>query len=191
MSRDMSVESRAIETEYRGFRFRSRLEARWAVFFDGAGVAWDYEPQGFELPNGRYLPDFRLTESRTWFEAKGQEPSDREVALALDLFHATGERVIVSQGRIPDGWGERFAEGDYRIPIIGIIANDTIESEPLNARMATVFRCCDHARVASLQDRDWRCTKCDRLTVPFADPVLARALRRARGARFEFGESGQ
>jgi len=25
---------KAIETQYRGYRFRSRLEARWAVFFD-------------------------------------------------------------------------------------------------------------------------------------------------------------
>ena len=27
---------RPIETEYRGYRFRSRFEARWAVFFDAA-----------------------------------------------------------------------------------------------------------------------------------------------------------
>lgn len=50
-----------IETVYRGCRFRSRLEARWAVFFDAMGIPWDYEPEGFELPDGtRYLPDFYL-----------------------------------------------------------------------------------------------------------------------------------
>lgn len=50
-----------IETEYSGVRFRSRLEARWAVFFDALGISWEYEPEGFELPSGRrYLPDFRL-----------------------------------------------------------------------------------------------------------------------------------
>ncbi len=52
---------KAIETEYNGYKFRSRLEARWAVFFDALGVEYEYEPEGFELPNGeRYLPDFRL-----------------------------------------------------------------------------------------------------------------------------------
>ena len=52
---------KAIETEYRGYRFRSRLEARWAVFFDACGVKWEYEPEGFILPNGQqYLPDFLL-----------------------------------------------------------------------------------------------------------------------------------
>ena len=52
---------RAIETEYKGYRFRSRLEARWAVFFDACGVKWEYEPEGFVLPNGQYyLPDFLL-----------------------------------------------------------------------------------------------------------------------------------
>ena len=52
---------RAIETEYKGYRFRSRLEARWAVFFDACGVKWEYEPEGFVLQNGQqYLPDFLL-----------------------------------------------------------------------------------------------------------------------------------
>lgn len=50
-----------IETEYNGYRFRSRLEARWAVFFDALGVRYEYEPEGFELPSGKlYLPDFRV-----------------------------------------------------------------------------------------------------------------------------------
>ena len=50
-----------IQTEYKGYRFRSRLEARWAVFFDVCGAKWEYEPEGFELDNGLYyLPDFLL-----------------------------------------------------------------------------------------------------------------------------------
>lgn len=52
---------KAIETVYKGYRFRSRLEARWAVFFDHLGLRWEYEPEGFELGGGvRYLPDFKL-----------------------------------------------------------------------------------------------------------------------------------
>ena len=52
---------KAIETEYNGYRFRSRLEARWAVFLDALGVKYEYEPDGFVLPSGRrYLPDFRV-----------------------------------------------------------------------------------------------------------------------------------
>lgn len=34
---------KAIETSYKGYRFRSRTEARWAVFFDALGVRWEYE----------------------------------------------------------------------------------------------------------------------------------------------------
>lgn len=56
---------KAIETAYKGYRFRSRLEARWAVFFDACGVEWLYESQGYELGNGlRYLPDFVLKNVR-------------------------------------------------------------------------------------------------------------------------------
>lgn len=50
---------KAIETRYKGYRFRSRLEARWAVFFDAMGMEWQYEPEGFVLSTGEhYLPDF-------------------------------------------------------------------------------------------------------------------------------------
>lgn len=52
---------KAVETEYKGCLFRSRLEARWAVFFDAVGIEWEYEPEGFQATDGtRYLPDFYL-----------------------------------------------------------------------------------------------------------------------------------
>lgn len=68
-----------IETRYAGCRFRSRLEARWAVFFDALKVQWEYEPQGFHVgPDRRpYLPDFKLTRARhkqpLWVEVKGSD----------------------------------------------------------------------------------------------------------------------
>lgn len=87
-----------IETQYNGLRFRSRLEARWAVFFDALGVEYEYEPEGFELPSGaRYLPDFRVkcygkrgrwnseTPFDLWIEVKGkmtQEDADKIIEFA-------------------------------------------------------------------------------------------------------------
>jgi hypothetical protein len=62
-----------IQTRYAGYHFRSRLEARWAVFFDAQKLKWEYEPEGFELPSGtRYLPDFRigLRGGPLWVEIK-------------------------------------------------------------------------------------------------------------------------
>ena len=61
---------RAIQTAYRGFLFRSRLEARWAVFFDALGVEYDYEPEGFDLDGTPYLPDFWLKTVSMWGEVK-------------------------------------------------------------------------------------------------------------------------
>ena len=47
------------ETLYKGIQFRSRLEARWAVFFDALGLKWEYEPEGYRMDDGTcYLPDF-------------------------------------------------------------------------------------------------------------------------------------
>lgn len=57
----MMNDIKPIETEYNGYRFRSRLEARWAVFFDAMGIKYEYEPEGYVLQDGEcYLPDFRL-----------------------------------------------------------------------------------------------------------------------------------
>lgn len=62
---------KAIETSYKGYRFRSRLEARWAVFFDTLGVKWEYEKEGYDLgEHGWYLPDFWLPQSKSWVEIK-------------------------------------------------------------------------------------------------------------------------
>jgi len=48
-------------TIYRDVEFKSRLEARWAVFFDYYHLmdGWQYEPKTFRLENGwEYTPDF-------------------------------------------------------------------------------------------------------------------------------------
>lgn len=65
---------KAIDTRYKGYYFRSRLEARWAVFFDALGLEYQYEPEGFELDNGEwYLPDFFLPHFNSWVEIKPTE----------------------------------------------------------------------------------------------------------------------
>lgn len=62
---------KAIETSYKGYRFRSRLEARWAVFFDALRIKWLYEPEGFEFEDGtKYLPDFYLPQYGSYVEIK-------------------------------------------------------------------------------------------------------------------------
>lgn len=56
----MTTTIKPIETVAYGRRFRSRLEARYAVFLTTLGLRWEYEPEGFKLPSGWYLPDFCL-----------------------------------------------------------------------------------------------------------------------------------
>jgi len=54
----MIYDIKAIPTTYRNVNFRSRLEARWAAFFDLLEWKWIYEPFDF---NG-WIPDFQLLE---------------------------------------------------------------------------------------------------------------------------------
>lgn len=99
-----------IETEYKGYLFRSRLEARWAVFFDACGVDWDYEEEAYSLGEGlNYLPDFvlhnvYLTNSGkyedVYVEVKGVM-NDKD-AEKIKRFAMAGNRILVV-GKIPDG----------------------------------------------------------------------------------------
>lgn len=50
----MIIKSRP--TTYANARFRSRLEARWAAFFDLIGWRWEYEPADLD----GWVPDFLL-----------------------------------------------------------------------------------------------------------------------------------
>ena len=114
---------RAIETEYKGYRFRSRLEARWAVFFDACGVKWEYEPEGYDLGNAiYYLPDFLLhgvtidhasyeRNCDIYVEVKG-EMNDRDAEKINKFFSAgyseendwgVSRSPVLVVGSIPDG----------------------------------------------------------------------------------------
>lgn len=101
---------KAIETVYNGYRFRSRLEARWAVFFDALGVKYEYEPEGFNLGNHLcYLPDFRVkcwgTRGQIW-----EEPFDLYIEVKGNMTREDAEKIInfskdhavLIVGNIPD-----------------------------------------------------------------------------------------
>lgn len=90
----------SIDTAYHGRLFRSRIEARWAVFLNALGVAWEYERQGYPLRSGPYLPDFWLPRQEAWLEIKGEPPSAREASLARELAGHTGAAVYLFFGDV-------------------------------------------------------------------------------------------
>lgn len=92
---------KAIETVYKGYRFRSRLEARWAVFFDALNIEYDYEPEGYYLPvvGARYLPDFWLPQVSMWAEVKPTRFSDIQKLKCKELAVVTGYPVLMLDGK--------------------------------------------------------------------------------------------
>lgn len=172
-----------LPTVYGGYAFRSRLEARWGVFFDTAGIPWHYEMEDFNLPTGRYLPDFWLPNQRCWIEIKPTRPTEREGALAGELSAYTQRNVFIFFGQIPRDvqcggpvqdvdsayW---YSQGGYtdnlynwtQCPHCGLLG---IEFDARAARLSC------------------RCLEGDK-SYNGDSPLLLTAYERARQARFEF-----
>lgn len=89
----------AIRTKYNNIYFRSRLEARWAVFMDELGVKWIYEPEGFTDGKICYLPDFYLPELNTYLEIKPITPLKEEEEKCELLTKITGCPVVCMFGQ--------------------------------------------------------------------------------------------
>lgn len=100
---------RAIQTEYGGYRFRSRTEARWAIFLDTLGVPYEYEKEAYHFgPGGQYLPDFWLPEQKCFVEIKGTAPTFHERRLCAHLHVRSGYEVFLFQGDFaPPKYDER------------------------------------------------------------------------------------
>ena len=122
-----------IQTTYNGYRFRSRLEARWAVFFDAAGIEYQYEPEGFKVDTNCYLPDFYLPTFDCYAEVKPTKEllyKDEHKLNAMIDFGATPiAKGLLILGQIPpviDFWIPSFVKfSHYK----GVIA-DLVIIEP-------------------------------------------------------------
>lgn len=181
---------KAIETRYAGCRFRSRLEARWAVFFDALGIEWYYEPEGFETAYGRYLPDFWLPDSKAWIEIKGGKPTKREVAKCAGVAREEwkkGHRFRIITGDIP-----RTLVVSPETGPLGIIC---LTWTALSEEDVTVPEFGSPKEFAPITPvgAEWPNQGFARAGwVPVHEDVkyLTQALTKARSARFEHGESG-
>lgn len=92
------VKIKAIDTKYNGYLFRSRLEARWAVFFDSLGVRYEYEMEGYDLDGVWYLPDFWLPEHDCFVEIKPLDKQVRDNKKCYLLNKESGKKVLLVSG---------------------------------------------------------------------------------------------
>lgn len=204
---------KAIETYYNGYKFRSRLEARWAVFFDALGVKYEYEPQGFDLGNGsRYLPDFKIKcwgkrgslfdePFDLWIEVKGVM-SDSDSAKIKDFTNFEALNEIPWDD--PEYDKKVEAVNTHSILVVGDIPNpDTYnsmagdlgsyDSELMNDIYPWNYESIDNDYFACFpavtsdgkfyldgDDSSYKTTDLN---------VIRNAFRKARQARFEYGET--
>jgi hypothetical protein len=214
---------KAIETEYNGYRFRSRLEARWAVFFDALEIGYEYEPEGYDLGGLYYLPDFWLPDREYWIEVKGRElePGSDDWYKVTRLASASKKEVYVTVGDVwppYDGerdikkWiGEHPANGNESKPITDEDWADIWSMSETFPEVGNYHR--PYRPFGGIASHHWwfECPKCNQYSLvcfghPPCDvcgagydeigelqfsntPNLWAAYSKARGARFEHGET--
>ena len=184
----MSTEQqiKAKETYYNGYRFRSRSEARWAVFFDHAKIKYFYEPEGFPVKGtSGYLPDFYLPDSKEFFEVKGilDDDDSKKIVMFMEETHYP---VVVG-----------YSDMTFQSPICHWWHG--LEDKWLS----WLYRCNYCGNIFFLGQSDsWECTVCESWCKyheelacgddPLAayDSTVRDAFKAARQARFEHGENG-
>jgi hypothetical protein len=183
---------KAIETRYKGYRFRSRLEARWAVFFDHLGIRWEYEMEGFEVQGGRYLPDFWLPQVNMYAEVKPAEFTDAEITKCASLCEKSGSDVLLLIG--PPS--ERcylcieyadFNHGTHDFNMSWMDIMDTNRYWLDEGRFYWVDGGNPLEGIGSYDEYEVRWVEQDK--PPQSNDTLG-GVAAARSARFEFGESG-
>ena len=176
---------RAIQTSYNGYRFRSRLEARWAVFFARNNKRYVYEAEGYQLPSGPYLPDFFIPDG---FPGGGNAFLEVKPASALPTSHFEFWRVL----GVDRLCGKRpiRPDGLPREIVQAVEMTTALKLAPL----AFVVVYGDPVDVLLFGDGGSVCLDEQGLTtgIGFLNwfPNLCRAADEARGARFEHGETG-
>lgn len=171
---------KAIETVYKGYRFRSRLEARWAVFFDALGIEWEYEKEGFESKGIRYLPDFWLPSVSlrggrpgVWVEIK---PDDAAMKVDEGKYSAAPGDLVVFTGLPSTDWNSK----GYQI-------------SPWWDNFMVIEKCynetCGAVKIEYAEGNYMNCAICGGST-DNEHPVITAAVAAAKSARFEHGESG-
>ncbi len=92
---------KAIETAYKSVQYKSRLEARTAIFFDCLRLNFEYEPRYFEIEKDFwYVPDFYLKDLRLWIEIKGPDIYKEAQIKAEGLCRMTNQVVEVWCGSL-------------------------------------------------------------------------------------------
>lgn len=102
------------EAHYSSKIFRSRLEARWAIYLDLLRIDWDYEPSPYQVgPKLNYLPDFYLPELQIWLEVKGTYFMDAE-AMAKVTAAVAGPTPIALREHPYDTAEHLIMGGEFR-----------------------------------------------------------------------------
>lgn len=176
----MKTSIRAIETEYAGYRFRSRLEARWAFFFSHLTIDWQYEPEGFELEQGgrttRYLPDFWLPRLRVWVEVKPADPTADEEFKAQALVDGSGQGLYLLIGP-PSLDAKQRVYRPQETPLVHCAWSECLCCDPHRVELAV------HG--AFEIDRRWRPQDEWCSTIVSDSPRMRQAVRGALQERFE------
>jgi hypothetical protein len=176
---------RPIETQYKGFRFRSRLEARWAVFFDAAGIEWQYEVEGYNINGHPYLPDFWLPQFETFVEIKpNTEACKPAEPIIASLAKATGHRGIIIAG----------SPNVIEPPKIFTFTNPFAYKHEAAWQQCPF---CERVSIGNVYERDLDGCDCAPGTrfihYPSKRPMprIDHAMHEAQRARFEHGENGR
>ena len=172
----------AIPTTYRGIRMRSRLEARWAAFFDRLGWEWEYEPdhpkhkcaQSIYMWLGGWLADFHIVDPDIYIDIKplGRHYRPRQLEDTPGAPHLAGsclpteadkeftDTVAKVEGALDMAWEYDVScgEGGGRydnVFVFGDIRDNTLPRKDMRLGWGLIDRQWEVAALCRNRDGEW------------------------------------
>lgn len=182
----MKKEIKSIDTFYSGYRFRSRLEARWAVFLDNLRIKWEYEPEGFELSDGRrYLPDFYIPQFSGGFYMEVKPDNfdfgSPDAKTVIDFARQKKTRILLAVGSpnctLFKMYSEEIEDFDIACECVDLVLPGFMDVYFCDEYLIDEHRFFYDPGDESFASRE-------------QNPRVFEAVHASRSARFEHGESG-
>jgi len=181
---------KAKPTYYNATLFRSKLEAKWAVFFDRLGIDYEYENESYLCSDGsQYTPDFYLP----FVTTRGQNGGTFIEIKPMSYIHDSDYEVRIISAIKPNNLvlfkGEPYPNADPVYSFDNSFNNDNVQLSPYVDDHMMFMYCpkCGTMKIEFSESNYFDCPECE-YNIPTYQLELIDAMMYSKIYKFKYHE---